>query len=138
MSNGGNRCKTIKSIKNQFNPSFSHLSTSKIIWQEDLSKRRSTINHHKTRYNILNQKTQSAFSCSGVTTAGRTDKSYSKVNGISQFMEQTRSGSPNLSPDYQKAIFENGKVFRKTKGMCSSIANNAKTHHFISPVFGRR
>jgi hypothetical protein len=55
-----------------------------------------------------------------------------KVNGISDFAQITRLHSPNFNKDYQNALSNNPKLFQKSIGMCTKIANAAAIQNSIA------
>ena len=77
--------------KSALKPAYQGNSESKTIWSE-AHKRPSSINHQRTHFDILNHTTnQNKFAKKGQDGKGRPDKTFSKVNGISEFAQCTRT-----------------------------------------------
>ena len=89
------------------------------------------MNHTRDKYDPITR-----FRLSSTSSGMRAQ--YNKSQTISAFEHVGRVFAPNFSKEYQNAIKSNNNVFRRPKGMCSEMLNQANKHNFIATTFGAR
>ncbi|CAI2362533.1 unnamed protein product [Moneuplotes crassus] len=65
-------------------------------------------------------------------------KTFAKINGISDYFNKSSGYTTNSNPDFQRVYDHDPRIFRKGKGMLAQYADQGTKHSFICSPFSRR